>query len=103
MRKGSVSGVFFAVYNSGARGATPEKYQDALKIIELVKSQVSAHPNDLVLGTSTADIVVSATPADLAQALTLDKPMVRVTYDYRDTDPPYLTELVDAFVDGAGR
>ncbi len=42
MRKGGVSGVFFAVYNSGARGATPEKYQDALKIIDLVNSQVAS-------------------------------------------------------------
>ena len=25
MRRGGVGGVFFAIYNSGARGATPEK------------------------------------------------------------------------------
>lgn len=59
MRKGGVSGVFFAVYNSGGRGATPEKYDDALKIIDLVKSQVALHPNDLVLATSADDIVAA--------------------------------------------
>ncbi|MDA0207567.1 MAG: dipeptidase [Acidobacteria bacterium] len=62
MRKGGVSGVFFAVYNSGARGATPEKYEDALKIIDLVKTQVARHADDLVLAT-TADNIVAAKQA----------------------------------------
>lgn len=62
MRQGGVSGVFFAVYNSGARGATPEKYDDALKIIDLVKAQVTLHPNDLTLAVS-ADAIVAAKQA----------------------------------------
>src|SRR3546814_8890149 len=61
---GGVSGIFVAVYNSGARGATPEKYDDALKIIDLVKSQVTLHPNDLVLATSADDIVAAKQAAD---------------------------------------
>lgn len=66
MRKGGVSGVFFGVYNSGARGATPEKYADALKIIELVKAQVTLHPGDLVLATSADDIVAAKQAGKIA-------------------------------------
>ena len=36
MRDGGVSGIFFAIYNSGARGATPEKFDDAMAIIDSV-------------------------------------------------------------------
>jgi membrane dipeptidase len=66
MRRGGVSGVFFAVYNSGARGATPEKYDDALKIIDLVNAQVALHPNDLVLAASADDIVAAKQAGKIA-------------------------------------
>ncbi len=66
MRKGGVSGVFFAVYNAGARGATPDKYEDALKIIDLVKEQVTLHPNDLVLATSADDIATAKQAGKIA-------------------------------------
>ena len=51
------------------------------------------------INQSAADVVVAATPADLSAVLTLDKPVVRVTYDYSDTDPPRLSDLVDEFLD----
>ena len=54
------------------------------------------------IDASGADVVVSATPADLARVLTLRKPVVRVGYEYRDTEPPYLATLVDAFVERIG-
>jgi membrane dipeptidase len=66
MRKGGVSGIFFAVYNSGARGATPDKYGDALQIIDLVKSQVAQHPDALILGTSADDIVTAKQAGKIA-------------------------------------
>jgi predicted GTPase len=47
---------------------------------------------------STAEIVVSATPVDLAALLRLDKPVVRARYEYADTGEPSLGALVDAFV-----
>ena len=66
MRKGGVTGVFFVAYNSGARGATPEKYDDALKIVDLVKTQVARHPNDLVFATSADDIVAAKRAGKIA-------------------------------------
>lgn len=51
---------------------------------------------------SDADTVVAATPADLSLVLNIDKPIIRVTYDYGDSDQPYLTDLVDTFCDQQG-
>ena len=56
MRAGGVSAVFFAVFNYGARGATPEKYQDALSIIDSIKADVASHADDLTLALSADDI-----------------------------------------------
>jgi predicted GTPase len=51
---------------------------------------------------SNADIVVAATPADISQTLDIEKPVVRVSYDYDDADRPYITEFVDSFLDDRG-
>lgn len=50
------------------------------------------------INRSSADIVVAATPANLAAVLKLEKPVAQVTYDYSDTDPPRLSDLVDEFL-----
>jgi predicted GTPase len=47
---------------------------------------------------SAADVVVSATPVDLAALLRLDKPVVRARYEYADTGEPSLGALVETFV-----
>ncbi|MBL8663846.1 MAG: hypothetical protein JNM29_13505 [Candidatus Odyssella sp.] len=47
---------------------------------------------------SAAEIVVSATPIDLAALLGPGKPVVRVRYDYADAGEPRLADLVDAFL-----
>lgn len=59
MREGGVTGIFFAVYNDGARGPTPEKYVEALKIIDSIKADVAANAGDFVLATSADEIVAA--------------------------------------------
>lgn len=54
------------------------------------------------INDSDADIVVAATPADISHVLDIEKLVVRVSYDYGDADRPYLTELVDSFLDDRG-
>lgn len=54
------------------------------------------------INRSEADVVVSATPADLSRVLDIGKPVVRVTYDYEDAGSPTLCDLVDAFLDSRG-
>lgn len=51
---------------------------------------------------STADIVVSGTPHDLAALLKLTKPVVRARYELRDVDEPGLWTAVERFLHGRG-
>jgi len=49
---------------------------------------------------AACDVIVSASPIDLAKLVDVGKPIVRVGYDYADADSshPTLGELVDVFV-----
>ena len=48
-----------------------------------------------------ADVVVSATPCDLQHLITLNKPLVRVGYEYSDGPSPNLAEALDRFLSSA--
>jgi predicted GTPase len=52
---------------------------------------------------SAAELVVSATPIDLAAILRLAKPVVRVRYEYADAGEPTLDTIVDEFAARAVR
>jgi predicted GTPase len=54
------------------------------------------------LNRAAADIVVSATPADLAGLVTINKPVVRVRYEFEEVGEPRLSELVETFLHGRG-
>jgi predicted GTPase len=45
-----------------------------------------------------ADVVVAATPIDLAARLGLDIPVVRARYDFAEAGEPTLGATVDAFL-----
>jgi predicted GTPase len=49
-----------------------------------------------------ADVVVSATPFSLGTLLTLDKPLVQITYELAERDEPRLSEQVNAFLQAKG-
>lgn len=51
------------------------------------------------INDSAADVVVSATPADISSVLEIKKPVVRVSYDYVDTQTPSLADMVDRFLE----
>lgn len=53
------------------------------------------------LNATPADLVLSATPIDLARVLHLDKPVVRVRYDLEPIDGPSLGELLAPIVERA--
>jgi predicted GTPase len=42
-----------------------------------------------------ADIVVAATPVDLARLVSVDKPMIRARYEFAETSEPGLGGCVD--------
>ncbi|MGZ3321144.1 MAG: hypothetical protein ACXU9C_09185, partial [Xanthobacteraceae bacterium] len=52
------------------------------------------------INDAQVDAVVSATPADLARLLNLNKQVVRARYEFAEVDEPRLSSIVDAFVEG---
>lgn len=55
------------------------------------------HPGEAAL--RMADIVVAATPCDLAQLIEINKPMVRAHYEFEEAGEPRLGDLIEAFLD----
>ena len=51
------------------------------------------------INDADADVVVSATPVDLARLLRIDKKMVRARYEFAEAGEPKLSSIVDAFVE----
>ena len=47
---------------------------------------------------STAEMVVSATPVDLARLIRIEKPVVRARYEYAEAGTTHLSTFVDAFL-----
>jgi predicted GTPase len=54
---------------------------------------------EATINAAQADVVVSATPLDLAGLLQLNKKVVRARYEFAETDEPELAAIVDAFVE----
>lgn len=54
------------------------------------------------LNAAEADVVVSGTPSDLSHLVEINKPLVRVFYDYAEAEQPGLGEVVDKFLSQRG-
>ena len=52
---------------------------------------------------AAVELVVSATPVDLARLVRLDKTVVRARYEFAEVDEPGLSSIVKAFADGVKR
>jgi predicted GTPase len=50
------------------------------------------------LERSDAEVIVAATPVDLARLVTVSKPIVRARYDFEDVDEPGLAACVDGWM-----
>lgn len=55
------------------------------------------------INNAAVDVIVSATPLDLSRLIRVNKPIVRVRYEFAETDEPKLSTIVDAFIDGLKR
>ena len=53
-----------------------------------------------LINNCDAELVVSATPCNLAELIQVDKPMVRVGYEFSDDYHPSLSEIVNRFTAG---
>ena len=64
---------------------------------------VGYHPSQLqalqqTLNASDADVIVSATPCDLTALIEINKPMLRVRYEFAETGEPGLTGHIVSFL-----
>lgn len=62
------------------------------------------HPAQLqelraAINAADADLVVAATPCDLAALIKIDKPVVRARYEFEETGEPGLGDMVRAFIE----
>jgi len=53
------------------------------------------------IAAAPAEIVISATPIDLARLIAVDKPMIRAQYSFAETGEPGLARTIDRFLDGS--
>ncbi len=68
---------------------------------------VGYHPSQLralreTIRATPADVVVAATPCDLAALIDIDKPVVRARYEFAEWGEPELASLIDAFLQERG-
>ena len=54
------------------------------------------------IALARADVVVAATPIDLAAVIEVDKRVVRAHYEFAETGDPTLASLVDTFLASRG-
>ena len=55
------------------------------------------------IAASPVDVVVAATPIDLARLISIEKPVVRAVYEFAEAGEPKLADLLDAFLARAVR
>jgi predicted GTPase len=57
----------------------------------------------MTINNSAAEIVVSATPIDLARLLHIEKPVIRARYEYAEEGVPALSNFIDDFLGGCAK
>ncbi len=89
-------------YVTGTIRKTYEKYPHIgalLPAMGYCREQV--HDLEVSINNTPCDVVLFATPIDLPQIIAIDKPTLRVRYEYRDHDRPTLKEVLLARLDEA--
>jgi predicted GTPase len=84
----------------GSIKATYEKYAHLQKLLPAV-GYYPAQIRDLEASINAVpcDVVLAATPIDLARLIHVNKPVVRVTYELEDIGAPTLQELLNNFIE----
>jgi predicted GTPase len=53
---------------------------------------------EATLNRTEADVIVSATPSDLAALIHVNKPIIRARYEFAEADPPQLSDRIERFL-----
>ena len=84
----------------GSIKKTLEKFQHLGKVLPAMGySEIQRHELEETIRRTPCDVVLVATPIDLARAIRLDKPSVRVRYEVEEMGRPAITELLERFTE----
>lgn len=79
----------------GTLKGTFEKYKDIGMVLPAMGySAQQVRDLEATINGTDCDVVVSGTPIDITRLINIDKPVVRVTYDYKDHGSPTLAEVL---------
>src|SRR6516225_10918143 len=82
----------------GSIKRTFEKFQHLGKVLPAMGySELQRHELEETIQRTPCDVVLVATPIDLARAIRLDKPNVRVRYEVEEVGKPAIAELLEKF------
>ena len=84
----------------GSIQKTFEKFPHLGKVLPAMGySEIQRHELEETIRRVPCDLVLVATPIDLAKAIRLEKPSVRVRYEVEEIGKPALTELLEQFTE----
>jgi predicted GTPase len=85
-------------YAVGSIRSTFERYQHLTNLLPATGySAMQRHELEETIRRTPCDLVLIATPIDLARVIKLDKPNLRVTYEVEEITKPGLAELLATF------
>ena len=86
-------------YAVGSIRGTFERYQHLTNLLPAMGySAIQRHELEETIRRTPCDLVLIATPIDLARVIKLDRPNLRVTYEVEELTKPGLAEALDKFV-----
>jgi predicted GTPase len=85
-------------YAIGSIRGTYERYPHLTKLLPAMGySSLQRHELEQTINRTPCDLVLVATPIDLAHVIKLEKPSFRVTYEVEELTHPGLTEMLAEF------
>jgi predicted GTPase len=85
-------------YAVGSIQKTFEKFPHLWRVLPAMGySDAQRHELEATIERVPCDVVLVATPIDLARTIKLDKPSVRVCYEVKEVGQPILTEILEKF------
>jgi predicted GTPase len=86
-------------YAVGSIRGTFERYTHLTSLLPAMGySDMQRHELEETIRRTPCDLVLVATPIDLARVIKLDKPSLRVTYQAEERSQPGLTDVIQQFV-----
>src|SRR3974390_693979 len=84
----------------GSIKKTFDNFQHLGKVLPAMGySEIQRHELEETIRRTPCDVVLVATPIDLARAIRVDKPNVRARYDVEEIGRPAITELLERFTE----